>query len=338
MKSFAEVLKELKHDGRTEKTIRSYKNVYEQYERFLNGKKPTIDNAEEFIKTKENLSPASIHNYRMALRTYFKYNNIEIPKGRLKGLKVNNVREDKYVTRKEVDELYKAADSLRDKVIVRLLFHAGLRAGELVRLNVGDLDLKNQRINVKGEKRSHKVRSVRLIRPELVIPTIRAYLKQRGIDADNPSYKDKKQPLVLNKFGTKRVNYTTIHRVIKELGKVIGKEDLSPHWLRHGFVVWNKEHGVPAEICAIQIGDTYETTVKIYSHFSQSDVDRIYDQIHGYSEDEKKFKNPIDEIEELKEINKDLERRINKLEQKIELLTKLTTLEEEVLKLKEKIK
>lgn len=316
MATFERVLKKLEEEKKSPRTVDVYRAIYMQYAKFLGGRKPTVENAEEWLGTKSHLAAASISLRRMAFRTLFNGLGVEIPKGRLKSLRVNNVREDKFVTRAQVDQLHRVAD-LRDKVVIRMLYHAGLRAQELVDLNVEDLDLKNHRVYVNGLKGSHKVRSVRFIRPELVIPTIRAYLQKRGIDLGNPGDRGK-EPLVLGKNGQGRITYEPMREAVKRLGGAIGKPDLSPHWLRHGFVVWNKVHGVPPEITARQIGDTVQTTTMVYSHYSQSDVDRVYDEIQGrVPEEDKAVKNPIEEIDELREMNRGLEKRLEEQDERL---------------------
>jgi integrase len=320
MKSFEQVLTEVSVD-KSPATVSTKKKVFSMYEDFLGGRTPTIENGEEFIQSKKGISPSTVNSYRMGLRTYFNHNDIEIPKNKFKSVKANNVREDKFVTPKEVDELYLIADNLRDKAVIRTLYHAGLRAKELIKLNVGDLDLKNHKINVRGVKKSHRVRVVRLILPEVVTPTLRAFLKRRGIDYNNPSSEDKKKPLLTTKNGKRRITYEIIRNTFRKLGGAIGKEDLSAHWLRHGYVVWCKKQGIPPEITARLIGDTVKTTVDIYSHYSQDDVDRVFAKLDGnLPELESKEKSPIDEIGELKEHNKALEGRIKKLEN---IVTKL---------------
>ena len=258
----------------------------------------------------------------MALRTYFKKLGIEIPRGELKPLKFNNIREDKFVTRKEVDTLYRCADRLRDKVAIRLLYHAGLRSTELLNLDVGNLDLQNERINVPSIKEGRKIRRVRLIRPELVIPTVRSFLEQRGINPDKPTKEQLKEPLIKGYKG--RLTYKQLWENIQKLGPTIGKPDLSPHWLRHGFAVWNKVHGAGVEVCAMQMGDTPETVAKIYSHFSESDIDREYDQIQGrISGDKPANKNPIDEIDELKADNNNLRMELEELKTQQNIVMKV---------------
>ncbi len=326
MKTFEQVITDLENDRKSPRTVELYGLVYNAYGKFLGGRQPSIENAKKFLATKNHLSDASISSYRMAFRTFFNYNGIEIPKGDLKAIPYTNTRQDKFVTRTEVDELVKCCDTLRDKVIIRLLYHAGPRAMELVAMDVGDLEFNKHRVRIKPLeglrklKTGPKVRSVRFIRPELVIPTLRAYLTQRGIDPDRVTEKQRKEPLLLGerRKNDKRLGYPGVHKIVKDLGKCISKPDLSPHWLRHGFVVWNKVHGVQPEITAMQIGDTVATTTKIYSHYNQSDVDRVYDELQGKATPEDiKNKDPLDMIEELQESNKNLETRVMEMETRL---------------------
>ena len=303
-------------DIRNLKTKKVYGTIYGRYRKFLGNNKPTVTSADKFVKEQTQLQDATTNLYIMTLRRFFRENGIEIPKGKLKAVRVNNVREDKYVTLPEVNRLHRAADSIRDRVIIRMLFHLGLRASELVALNVGDVDFQNRKVNVKGLKSSHKIRRVRFIRPELVVPTIKTYLLQRGIDVKNIGPEQYKEPLLLSRKKKERLTYSGVRKCILRLGAVIDKPDLSPHWLRHGFCVWNKENGIGPEITAMQIGDTVETTVKIYSHFSEMDIDRVYDKLEGIEReaDPQEEKDPIERVDELEEINKTMENKINELE------------------------
>lgn len=325
----------LELDKLSPKTVTGYHNIFYQYEEFLKGKKPTLKNANQFLGSKSFLKASSLSTYRMALRTYLNKLGIEIPKGELKPLKFNNVREDKFVTRKEVDTLYRCADKLRDKMGIRLLYHGGLRASELLNLQIGDLDLDNEKINVRGLKGSNEIRRVRLILPELVRPAVRDYLKQRGINPDKITKAQRKEYLMLGMRGGK-LAYTRLWENVSKLGETIGKPDLSPHWLRHGHVVWCKVHGIPPESTARNIGDTVETTMKIYSHYSEDDRDRDFDKAMKGEALAPGDKNPLYEIEELKdknetieEKNKELEERMNKLEMALDLLSEAVKWEKE---------
>jgi integrase len=259
----------------------------------------------------------------MAIRTFFNYNNIEIPKKRLKTIAVNNVREDKFVTYDEVKKLVRASNNLRDKVIIRTLYHGGMRSEELINLNVGDLVLNEYKINVKGVKGSHRVRRVRLVIPKDIIPTITGYLQQRGINPDSITESQKKEPLLISKKTGDRIGYQTIKLVIKALGPSINKSDLTPHWLRHGHVVWCKISGIPAESTARNIGDRVETTMKIYSHFTEDDRDRDFDLAEGKGEEKIIFKDTLEELEEQQIINKTLEETVSKLAAQQEIILKV---------------
>jgi len=311
----------MRGEGLRESTIKVYKSVVGGFLEWAkkNNKGVDVDSAEEYVRERATeLSPAGLHFYKMGLRTYFRLSGIEIPRGKLKALRVNNVREDKFITLAELDTIIRACNNLRDKVIFRLLFHTGVRARELLNIRVGDLDLRNKRVFIRGLKNSKRVRSVRFIRPELVIPLIKGYLRQRGIDPDNPAHKD--EYLIVSNRG-RRMSYSRLREIVRKYGKAIGKEDISPHWFRHGFVVWNKIHNVPAEVTALQIGDTIRTTQEIYSHFSQVDVDRVYDQLEGVVEPARREeKDVVEYVEELQVKNEILSEKLQELERELHTL------------------
>lgn len=313
----------LEIDQLSPKTVQGYRNIFYQYEQFLKGNKPGLKTGIDFLQTKAHLKTSSLSTYRMALRTYLTKLGVKIPRGELKPLKFNNIREDKFVTRSEVDTLYRCCDKLRDKVAIRLLYHGGFRARELLDLNVGDLDLSNEKINVRGLKGSHEVRRVRLVRPELVEPTVKAYLQQRGINIEKPTKEQLKEPLFVG-YQNKRFTYKQLLVNVSKLGESINKPDLTPHWLRHGHVVWCKVHGIPPESTARNIGDNVETTMKIYSHYSEDDRDRDFDTaMNGETGDKQTYRSPIEEIDELRIVNKNLEETISELKAEQSIVMKV---------------
>lgn len=61
--------------------------------------------------------------------------------------------EPPYLSFEEVERLFKAIESPRDRAIFRLAYHAGLRASEVGRLELRDYNAKTERIYVHRLKR-----------------------------------------------------------------------------------------------------------------------------------------------------------------------------------------
>ncbi len=116
---------------------------------------------------------------------------------------------------------------IRDKAILRLLFDLGLRRGEVVALDVADLDFERKTIQVMGKGRTQKTE---LSLPGPTITALSGWLKVRG---DMPG------PLFLRldraKKGATRITGRSIYLLVHALGEKIGV-NIRPHGIRHSAV------------------------------------------------------------------------------------------------------
>ena len=115
--------------------------------------------------------------------------------------------------------------AIRDTAIVRLLHDLALRRGEVVKLDLSDLDLSNDRLSILGKGRTQKSW---LTLPAPTKSALEAWIQIRG---------EEEGPLFTNfdrsgKGNSKRLSGRSVHRIIKQLGEVVGL-DTRPHGLRH---------------------------------------------------------------------------------------------------------
>ncbi len=116
----------------------------------------------------------------------------------------------------------------RDAAIVRLLYERGLRRGEVVSLDVDDVDLDGRRVRVlgKGDRERRWL--------TIPLPTRNAiawWLDRRG---------DRPGPLFVRldraRDGLGRLTGDSVARMVCELGKAVGVPGCRPHGLRHAAV------------------------------------------------------------------------------------------------------
>jgi len=116
---------------------------------------------------------------------------------------------------------------IRDKAILRLLFDMGLRRGEVVSLDVEDVDLEGKTIDVLGKGRTQKIL---LSLPGPTIAALDEWLKVRG---DFPG------PLFLRLDRAKkedtRITGKAVYLLVRRLGEKIGIKT-RPHAIRHSAV------------------------------------------------------------------------------------------------------
>ena len=114
--------------------------------------------------------------------------------------------------------------AVRDNVILELLFSTGIRIGELVALNVGDVDLDKGQIQITG--RATRGRLVTLT-SELVVDSLRQYIELRAERALSTG------ALFVGRAGTRLTIYSIENIFKKHVRLAEIKRHVTPHSLRH---------------------------------------------------------------------------------------------------------
>jgi integrase/recombinase XerD len=114
--------------------------------------------------------------------------------------------------------------AVRDNVILELLFSTGIRIGELVALNVGDVNLDHNQIQITG--RATRGRSVTLT-SEAVMDALRQYLGMRAERSLTT------QALFVGRSGTRLTIYSIENIFKKHVRLADIKRHITPHSLRH---------------------------------------------------------------------------------------------------------
>jgi integrase/recombinase XerC len=163
--------------------------------------------------------------------------------------------------------------ALRDRLVLELLYATGIRVGELVGLDVDDVDRHRRVVRVIGK--GDKERSVPFGAP--AERALDAWLR-RGRPAlagagSGPA-------LVLGAKG-RRVDPRTVRRIVHEqLAGLPDAPDLGPHGLRHSAATHLLEGG--ADLRAVQeiLGHASLSTTQIYTHVSVERLRAAFRQAH----------------------------------------------------------
>lgn len=156
--------------------------------------------------------------------------------------------------------------NLREHAIVMTLLYCGLRLGELVRLDLEDVDLTHRLLYVKRTK-TRKDRKV-VIGKECAV-VLAAWLKLRP-ELDTRS-------LFVGEHGhrIKRDRVGVLVRNISRRARL--QKHVTPHVLRHTCATNMLRSGVPLPEVALQLGDTIETVVAYYLHGDIEELKRSVD-------------------------------------------------------------
>ena len=167
-------------------------------------------------------------------------------------------------------------ENLRDRAILETLYSCGLRASELVGLNIEDVDFHRSETRVRGKGNKERIVPIGRVASD----AIRGYLQIK------PSEKvhDLKSPLFVNYRG-RRLTTRSLQRIVRRcLAKVAHAAGTNPHILRHTFATHLLENG--ANLRAVQelLGHASLSTVQIYTHLTTKHLKNTYTKAHPRAE------------------------------------------------------
>ena len=175
-----------------------------------------------------------------------------------------------------LDTAYKSGtnEGQRDAVIMELLYATGLRVGELVSLNIQDLDLSESYIRCMGK--GSKERIVHLYPKAL--EELRRYLKQTRIAL--LGHRRSEQSLFVNHRG-ERLTRQWVWTILKTYAQKAGiTQNVTPHTLRHSFATHLLQNGASLRHVQELLGHSSISTTQVYTHLTNGYVQKEYAKSH----------------------------------------------------------
>ncbi len=167
-----------------------------------------------------------------------------------------------------------AAERLRDRALLELLYGAGLRVGEAVALDVRDVDLLAREVRVLGKGRKERVIPL----PQAARQALGAWLESRRA----PGYQAEPLfPSLTPKALRRRISVRTVRRLLGRRAMSAGVADrVHPHRLRHSYATHLLDMG--ADLRSIQelLGHTSLSTTQRYTAVSAARLVEVYDKAH----------------------------------------------------------
>lgn len=228
------------------------------------------------------LTAASVQRALAALRTYFRFLHAEGAVRANPARVVPHPRRERklpeVVTTGQVHDLLggmlDGPAGCRDLALLELLYAAGLRVGELVALDLADLDFGQRLLRVQGKGR--KTRVVPFGRRAL--SALRAYLPhradwRRGRDDDT-------HPLFVNQRGG-RLTDRSVRRILDAaVQRTAALHRLNPHALRHAFATHLLEAGMDLRAIQELLGHSSLATTQIYTNVDLAHLMSVYRKSH----------------------------------------------------------
>ena len=175
-----------------------------------------------------------------------------------------------------LDTAYKSGsnEGKRDAVIMELLYATGLRVGELVSLDLQDLDLSESYIRCMGK--GSRERIVHLYPKAL--EELRRYLKSARIALLGHHHTE--PSLFVNHRG-ERLTRQWVWTILKTYAQKAGiEQNITPHTLRHSFATHLLQNGASLRHVQELLGHSSISTTQVYTHLTNGYVQKEYAKSH----------------------------------------------------------
>lgn len=250
------------------RTIKAYKNCFRNFIRFYDETKPsaiTRAQIDAFIAheiRKKNISESHQNQYLSAIKWFYTMvieqdDKVEYLLRPKKPQKLPHV-----LTETEVVRLLGAVDNIKHRFILTLIYSAGLRLGEIIRLQIADVHIENKRLFIRGGK--GKKDRFTLLADRAII------LLQQYLDVYKPIHW-----LIEGQTGGQ---YS--ERSVQEIfTRAKEKTKINPfatvHTLRHSFATHLSEKGIDLQYIQELLGHESLKTTEIYLHLTKKGWDKL---------------------------------------------------------------
>ncbi|MBS3084827.1 tyrosine-type recombinase/integrase [Candidatus Pacearchaeota archaeon] len=175
------------------------------------------------------------------------------------------------LTKKEVVDLFKALNTKKSRLMISLMYAAGMRVSEVVSLKVNDLDFEESI----GHIRQAKGKKDRIFNiPKFLFLKLKKFYEKQRSNGEIYLFSGR---------GGERMSPRNLQKIVKHAAKkALIKKDVHCHTLRHSFATHLLENGVDIRFIQQLLGHSSISTTELYTHISPESI--------------KKIKSPIDSL------------------------------------------
>jgi site-specific recombinase XerD len=263
---FEDLKKELVSRKYSPKTVRAYLHYNENFLGHVKKKPLEVTNEDIrgylFHLAEKDRSASTLNIAINALKFY--YGGI-LKRGFV--YEIKRPKKDKklpvVLSQEEVSRLLSSVPNLKHKVILMLMYSAGLRVSEVVRLKIEDVDFQRKLIHVKGAK-GRKDRYT--ILSDAGSRVFQDYMREYG----------QSKWLFPGQDREKHITTRTVEKIFSHACEKAGIEkSATAHSLRHSFATHLLESGVDLRYIQELLGHKSSKTTEIYTHVSNKDLSKI---------------------------------------------------------------
>ena len=276
----------------SDNTVQAYRKDLETFQKFCEtemNEDSIIEVPYSFIRSwivelvENSISNRSINRKISSLKSYYNFllktkQRNDNPLRRHLSLKVAKKINIPF-SQKEIKEVISLFDgrsdfeSIRDKLIVEILYTTGMRRSELINLKINSIDVSQKRVKVLGKR--NKERQIPLL--NTVVDSINLYLLERNkIESENDY-------LLITKKGNKLYS-TLVYRIINDYFSMVSvKAKKSPHIIRHSFATHLLNEGADLNSVKELLGHSSLASTQVYTHTNLKELKTMYNNAHPRS-------------------------------------------------------
>ena len=246
----------------SERTIRAYSRMLTHYLDYAitTPNVPREDRVRDFLESFGNREASRAIAF--AALKFFYHDLMRMPLTIFSLRRRRKKRLPPVLSSKEVMSLLAAVQNPSHRLMLSLLYGSGLRVGELVALNIGDIDLDSARIHV---RRGKGAKDRYVVLPRSLIPELTLLMEDRGGS----------EPVFITRSNT-RYHIRSVQVVFeKARGKTQIRKKASCHTLRHSFATHLLERGTDVRVIQGQLGHQNLKTTMMYTHLTDDIMRKV---------------------------------------------------------------
>lgn len=210
------------------------------------------------------VSKATIDNMRRIISSFFSWLENEdyimkSPARRIRKVRVGKIVKEIY-TEENIELMRQNCKNARDLAIIDMLYSTGMRVGELVRLNISDIDFENKECVVLGK--GNKQRKVYFDAKTKI--HLQQYLNSRK-DSDPALF-------VSQLFPYNRLKISGVEIALRKIGEKLHISKVHPHKFRRTLATKAIDKGMPIEQVQHLLGHTKIDTTLGYAMVDDENV------------------------------------------------------------------
>ena len=273
-------------------TIASYQRDLNQLARYVGGRNLALSDVDNVILRgflaslhEKKDKKSTIARKLAAIRSFFQYGMkmrwVDDNPARILSTPKQDRHVPTFLSEEEMKgflDLPSSAEPLptRDKALLEMLYATGMRVGELVGLNLEDINLRERLVRVRGKGKKERL----LPFGQAALKSMKSYLNIRhtinpkGVDPD---------AVFLNYRGN-RLTSRSVERIVdKYIQQTAVRRKISPHSLRHSFASHLLSRGADLRFIQELLGHESLATTQKYTHLDIKQLLNVYRKSHPRS-------------------------------------------------------